>query len=118
MKWQSLLLFFTLAFSNGIIAGTSIDWSGIKANETTLFYPGQSSMEWILKGSDHGGKRAFVKGDRCFDCHEGEEVDIGDLIVSGEKVEPTPIPGKRGSIVVNIKAAHDADNLYMHRVNG
>ena len=94
-------------------AGSDTDWSAIEASEITLFYPGQASMEWILKGSDHGGKRAFTKGDRCFDCHEDEEVDIGDLIVSGEKVEPTPIPGKRGSILVNIKAAHDADNLYM-----
>ena len=93
--------------------GKSIDWSGVEAREVTLFYPGQASMEWVLKGSDHGGKRAFNTGDRCFDCHEDEEVDIGDLIVSGDKVEPTPIPGKRGSIPVNIKAAHDADNLYM-----
>ena len=93
--------------------GSGIDWSGVEAREVTLFYPGQASMEWILKGSDHGGKRAFVQGDRCFDCHEDEEVDIGDLIISGEKVEPTPIPGKRGSILLNVKAAHDADNLYM-----
>ena len=93
--------------------GSSIDWSGIEASEITLFFPGQASMEWVMKGSDHGGKRAFMTGDRCFDCHEEEEVDIGDLIVSGEKVEPTPIPGKRGSILVNIKAAHDAENLYM-----
>jgi len=93
--------------------GSGIDWSGIETAEFTVFYPGQASMEWVLKGSDHGGKRAFMTGDRCFDCHEDEEVDIGDLIVSGEKVEPTPIPGKRGSIVVGVKAAHDADNLYM-----
>jgi len=93
--------------------GSGIDWSGIEAREITLFFPGQASMEWVLKGSDHGGKRAFNQGDRCFECHEDEEVDIGDLIVSGEKVEPTPIPGKRGSILINVKAAHDADNLYM-----
>ena len=93
--------------------GSDINWSSIEPFETTLFYPGQASMEWTLKGSDHGGKRAFVTGDRCFDCHEEEEVDIGDLIVSGDKAESTPIPGKRGSIVVNIQAAHDADNLYM-----
>jgi len=90
-----------------------VDWSAIEPKEITLFYPGQASMEWNLKGSDHGGKRAFVTGDRCFDCHEDEEVDIGDLIISGEKAETTPIPGKRGSIVVNIQAAHDADNLYL-----
>ncbi|MCK5262649.1 MAG: cytochrome C552, partial [Gammaproteobacteria bacterium] len=94
-------------------SNSGIDWSGIEPAEVTLFFPGQSSLEWTLKGSDHGGKRPFVKGDRCLECHEDEEVDIGDLIVSGEKVEPTPIPGKRGSILVNIQAAHDADNLYM-----
>lgn len=90
-----------------------VDWSGVEPREVVLFYPGQTSIEWMLKGSDHGGKRAFVTGDRCFECHEDEEVDIGDLIVSGEKAEATPIPGKRGSIAVNIQAAHDADNLYM-----
>ena len=90
-----------------------VDWSAIEAREVTLFYPGQASMEWVLKGSDHGGKRAFVKGDRCFECHEDEELDIGDLIVVGDKVEETVIPDKRGSIPVQIQAAHDADNLYL-----
>jgi len=91
----------------------SVDWSAIEALEVVLFYPGQTSMEWMLKGSDHGGKRALVSGDRCFECHEEEEVDIGDIIITGEKAEETPIPGKRGSIAVAIKAAYDADNLYM-----
>ncbi len=94
-------------------AGGAVDWSGIEAREVTLFYPGQASMEWVMKGSDHGGKRAVATGDRCFDCHEDEEVDIGDVIVIGEKIESAPIEGKRGSIVVAIQAAHDADNLYM-----
>ncbi|MDH5612874.1 MAG: NapC/NirT family cytochrome c [Gammaproteobacteria bacterium] len=93
--------------------GSGIDWSGIEPAEVILFFPGQASMEWVLKGSDHGGKRAFMTGDRCFTCHEGEEKAIGEKIASGEKVEPTPIPGKRGSIAVNVQAAHDADNLYM-----
>jgi len=98
--------------SSGSSGGT-IDWSGIEAREVTLFYPGQASMEWVMKGSDHGGKRAVATGDRCFDCHEDEEVDIGDVIVIGEKIESTPIEGKRGSIVVGIQAAHDTDNLYI-----
>jgi len=97
-------------------ASADVDWSAIEAREVVLFYPGQASMEWILKGSDHGGKRAFTKGDRCFECHEEEEIDIGDIIVTGEKVEPTPIPDKRGSIAVAVKAAYDADNLYMQFV--
>ena len=94
---------------------SEIDWSGIEAVEFTLFYPGQSSMEWILKGSDHSGKRAFMKGDRCLECHEEEEPDIGELIMGGDKpeVETDPIPGKRPSIPVNIQAAHDGNYLYM-----
>lgn len=99
--------------ASGDNMAAKINWSGITPSELTLFYPGQSSMEWILKGSDHGGKRAFVTGDRCFDCHQDEEKDIGSLIVSGDKVEPTPIPGKRGSIPIKVQAAHDANNLYM-----
>jgi len=97
-------------------ASADVDGSAIEAREVVLFSRGQASMEWILKGSDHGGKRAFTKGDRCFECHEEEEIDIGDIIVTGEKVEPTPIPDKRGSIAVAVKAAYDADNLYMQFV--
>jgi cytochrome c-type protein NapC len=70
-------------------------------------------MEWMLNGRDHGGARPLKAGDRCFDCHEGEEAEIGELVVSGEKLEPNPIPGKRGSIVMNVQSAHDSDNLYM-----
>ena len=97
----------------GTASKSNIDWSSVEAKDVVLFYPGQASMEWVLKGSDHGGKRAFMTGDRCFDCHEDEEVDIGQKIISGEKVEPTPIPGKRGSIALKVQAAHDANNLYM-----
>jgi cytochrome c-type protein NapC len=92
---------------------SSINWANVAPAEITLFYPGQASMEWVLQGSDHGGARPLKSGDRWLECHEEEEVDIGDLIVSGEKLEPNPIPGKRGSIVVNIQAAHDSDYLYM-----
>jgi nitrate/TMAO reductase-like tetraheme cytochrome c subunit len=94
-------------------SSSTIDWSGVEPVEINLFYTGQASMEWILKGSDHSGKRSFTKGDRCIECHEEEEVDIGELIMSGEKLEPDPITGKRGSIAVNIQTAHDSDYLYM-----
>ena len=94
-------------------ASGSIDWSGIKPVALTLFYTGQASMEWVLKGSDHGGKRAVTTGDRCVECHADEEADIGELIVAGDKAEASPIPGKRGSIPVKIQTAYDADNLYM-----
>ena len=97
-------------------AGSGVDWGNVPSREITLFYPGQSSMEWILTGKDHGGARPFTKlGDRCFTCHDKETAKMGEKIVTGEKLEPkeTLIPGKRGSIPVTVQASHDAENLYM-----
>jgi len=97
-------------------ASLNVDWGNAPSREITVFYPGQSSMEWVLNGRDHGGARPFTKmHDRCFNCHDKETSDMGQKIVTGEKLEPkeTLIPGKRGSIAVNVQAMHDADNLYM-----
>ncbi len=93
-------------------AVSSINWANIPGKEMTLFYPGQASIEWI-HGRDHGGKRSFTKGDRCLECHEMEAADMGQKIVTGEKLEPTPIAGKRGSIPMVVKAAHDSEHLYL-----
>jgi len=94
--------------------GSSVDWSKASERQVVLFYPGQASLEWVLHGKDHSGARAVLKaGDRCFTCHDKEAADIGRKIVSGEKLEPKPIAGKRGSIPVKIQATHDADNLYL-----
>ncbi len=99
------------ASGDGVDAG--IDWSKASSTEIGVFYPGIASMEWILNGRDHGGARPLKAGDRCFDCHAEEIPDIGKKIVSGEKAEPTPIPGKRGSIPVTVQATHDNDYLYL-----
>jgi cytochrome c-type protein NapC len=79
------------AASTATTSDSSVDWSAVPAYEVILFYPGESSMEWMLNGRDHGGARPLKAGDRCFDCHEGEEADIGELVVSGEKLEPNPL---------------------------
>ena len=94
--------------------GSAIDWSTVEARTVTLFYPGQTSFEWVRTGRDHGGARAFLKGgDRCATCHLKEVKDMGAKLVSGEKAEETPIPGKRPFIDMRVQAAHDAENLYL-----
>ena len=93
--------------------GFGIDWSNAPAREVTIFYPGQSSMEWVLNGRDHSGVRPFKAGDRCMDCHDKEAAAIGKKIVTGEILEPEVIPNKRGSIPVNVQAVHDDEFLYM-----
>ena len=93
----------------------NVDWSKANTADLQVFYPGTASIEWIL-GRNHGGKRAFTKGDRCIECHGEEIADIGNNIVSGESekdLEPNVIPGKRGSFDVTIDATHDAENIYL-----
>lgn len=94
-------------------ARAGIDWTRVPERQVVLFYPGQSSIEWTLNGRDHSGVRAFKAGDRCFDCHDQEAEAIGQKIVTGERLEPNPIPGKRGSIPVTVQAAHDREHLYL-----
>lgn len=93
--------------------GGRIDWSKAEAKTLGFFYPGQASFEWVQNGRDHGGARAFTRGgDRCTTCHDKETRDMGAKIVSGEKAEATPIPGKRPFVDVKVQTARDAQNIY------
>ncbi|WP_338547816.1 NapC/NirT family cytochrome c [Roseovarius phycicola] len=90
-----------------------VDWASVAATDLTLFYPGQASFEWVQNGKQHGGARPLTKGgDQCSTCHAAELETIGNNIVQGGEIEPTPIPGKRGVINATVQAAHDADNIY------
>lgn len=101
---------FLLQFS---LSAYAIDWTKVDSKQVTLFYPGQSSWEWILTKSDHGGAKNFRKGKGCRECHEGEEQDMGNLLVAGKRLEPSPITGKRGFVSVGLKTAYDDKNFYM-----
>ena len=92
---------------------SGLDWSDIPAVDITLFLTGQASIEWILDGSQHGGGRAFNMGDRCIWCHQGEEVDIGRLVTTGEKLETMDLGDKRGHVPMSVQAAFDDDYLFM-----
>lgn len=102
----------------------AINWSSIAGTEVDLFYPGQASWEWALTPSAMSGADDFRNGKDCSVCHIGEEAAMGSQIVTGaprkfktgEKpaLEPTPIPGKPGSITATVKLANDGTNLYVH----
>lgn len=93
-------------------SANDINWDDIPESNITLFYPGQATHEW-LRGSNHPGADAVKASESCNRCHTGTEQQMGDNIVGGGLLEPTPIKGKRGSLVVNIKAAHDDEYLYI-----
>jgi hypothetical protein len=112
----------TVPLATGIawaLLGTSVafaaepDWSRVPTRTITLFYPGQSSYDWLRSPEHRRADRKVIEGDSCVSCHEGEEADIGELTVSGEKLEPTPIEGKKGSLDLQVQAAYDDQNLYL-----
>jgi cytochrome c-type protein NapC len=103
----------------GVAPGTAVaapDWSSVPSKDVMLFYPGQSSWEWLLTPSDHPGADKFRAGKNCAACHIGDETNMGALLVSGKKNETSPIPGKPGSISAKVQFAHDAQSLYVRLV--
>lgn len=93
------------------------DWNKVQARKVMVFYPGTSGIEWIMKGTEHGGAKGLKKGERCIGCHEDEKnqnIDIAsDKILAGEKLEPKPVKGRVPTIPVNVQAANDGTNLYL-----
>lgn len=90
----------------------SIDWSKVPTKSITLFYPGQSTYDWLLSPDHKKGDKQVAQGKACLSCHEGDEKDLGNKLVKGGSIEPTPIPGKNGTIDVAVQAAHDAEYVY------
>jgi cytochrome c-type protein NapC len=91
----------------------AVDWNKVNGKDVVLFYPAQMSWEMLLTQSDHSGAGKFREGKNCAGCHEGEEKASGKLLVGDKSTEPTPIAGKPGFIMANVKTAHDGDRIYV-----
>ena len=92
-----------------------IDWSKIRATTIPLFYPGQSSYEWVRSDAHKGAAAKVARGAVCVSCHDDVE-DLrndGDTIVAGNALEPTPVKGKNGNIDLKVQAAYDKKNAYL-----
>lgn len=89
----------------------TIDWSGVPATKLTLFYPGQSTFQW-LRSSGHQGAAVVGSGTPCVACHKGQEATLGEKIVKGGPLEPTPPAGKNGSLPLSVQVAYDDQNAY------
>lgn len=88
----------------------NIDWTKVPDKTVTLFYPGQSSYKWL--NSEHPGAGALRGGTKCVQCHAGAEKKMGDKVVKGGPLEPTPVKGKNGWVDLKVQAAYDAKNAY------
>jgi len=110
---HTLAIAALLTFSSAATLAAPPDWGKVPATKITVFYPGASPMEWITKGTEHGGARALRKGESCAGCHNDEAADMGKKMASGQKLEPKPIKGKVGAIAVSVQASNDGANLYL-----
>lgn len=95
------------------MAAAPTDWSKVAAINVELLYPGVSPVEWIMRGPSHGGARVLRRGETCMGCHSEEIPDMGQLIVSGNKIEPSPVAGKAAVINAKVQAAYDDEHLYL-----
>jgi len=117
MKKRALISVFATLIAGPTLAAdpAAIDWSKIPAVKVPLFYPGQSSYEW-LRSEGHEGKasKAVINGDSCTKCHDepDEERKMGNKLVKGGSRETTPVKGKNGYVELSVQAAYDARNAY------
>ncbi|MDR0273962.1 MAG: ethylbenzene dehydrogenase-related protein [Burkholderiaceae bacterium] len=102
-----------ITLASGAALAAPPDWSKVPQAQFTLFYPGVSPLEWVTKGTEHGGARGLKKDETCKSCHSEETADMGKKIASGEKLEPNPVKGRAGSIPVSVQAANDGAQLYL-----
>jgi len=90
---------------------SSINWSGVPARTVTLFYPGQSTYQW-LRSAEHPGAPVVGGAGACLTCHKGSEEKLGNKLVKANKLEPTPIEGKNGALPLHLQIAYDNENAY------
>ena len=91
-----------------------INWSKVPAVKVGLFYPGQSSYEWLIS-KDHDGASKVKRGDSCVSCHDEKDAEreLGASLVAGGPLEPMPVKGKDGYKDLKVQAAYDSKNVYL-----
>ncbi|HWP59828.1 MAG TPA: ethylbenzene dehydrogenase-related protein [Candidatus Acidoferrales bacterium] len=89
------------------------DWEAIPARTITLFYPAQSSWQFLTSPA-HPGAEPLKGGMDCATCHNplGGAQKLGPSLVKHAKLEPDPIPGKRPTVHLAVKAAFDDEYIY------
>lgn len=118
MRKYALMLGLSMLASGPAMAAdpATIDWNRIPAVKVTLFYPGQSSYQW-LRSTAHKGRGKLQRGESCVSCHDAddEEKVQGAAILDGHALEPhaASLKGKNGHVELNVQAAFDDRNAYL-----
>ena len=89
------------------------DWGKVPKRDIQVFHPGITSMEWIVKKSDHSGTAGLRKGESCVGCHEEKgNLNFNMKRMADKELEPKAVP-KTMNFPVAVQAASDAANLYI-----
>nr|WP_246481040.1 ethylbenzene dehydrogenase-related protein [Motiliproteus sediminis] len=90
----------------------AVDWGSVPATEVGLFFPGQTSLEWIYGKRDHDGAARYQKRKKtCQGCHDGDQPEYGKNIVTGGDTEADPLGGRRGYVPMQVQLAQEGGNL-------
>lgn len=94
---------------------TGVDWSRVPVHTVGLFWPGQSSYEWLRSDAHKGAAKEVIRGDSCTSCHDepDNEKDLGEKLVKANRLEPAPVTGKPGYVDLKVQAAYDDKNAYL-----
>lgn len=110
-------ILFLLCFTGAAHAAdpAKINWTKVPAVKVPLFFPGQSSYEWLRSDAHKNAAKETARGDACVSCHDtdDEEETQGGKIVGGGRLEPTPVKGKKPHIDLHVQAAYDDSNAYL-----
>ena len=92
-----------------------INWSKIPVTTVALFYPGQSSLEWLVSDAHEGAGKSVKAGKACTSCHDEKdaEKELGEKLVKAGPLEPMPVAGKEGYKDLKVQAAFDDKNAYL-----
>lgn len=92
-----------------------INWSKIPVTTVALFYPGQSSLEWLVSDAHEGAGKSVKAGKSCTSCHDEKdaEKELGEKLVKAGPLEPMPVAGKEGYKDLKVQAAFDDKNAYL-----
>lgn len=92
-----------------------INWKKVPTVNVPLFYPGQSSYEWLISDAHKGAAKETKRGDSCVSCHDESDAEklLGDKLVKAGPLEPVPVPKKSGYMDLKVQAAYDAKNAYL-----
>jgi hypothetical protein len=101
--------------SAGAADPAKINWAKIPVTKVPLFYPGQSSLEWLSSDAHEGAGKRVRTGVACVSCHDEKdaEKELGQKLVKAGPLEPMPVKGKEGYKELKVQAAFDDKNAYL-----